>query len=206
MSNNLYQSFFFLNPRANYSIEQFFVTESNDNAFLWATQKQESALIIGPLSAGKTHLAHIWAKQHNGVFYTNQSPYDLEGRAVVCDDADSIHAHVLFTLYNALKESGGSLLLTMRKIPLYTLKDWQSRLESLTRLHLKTPNGAHVHKMIAKILHDHKILCTQDILQYIIDHIPYSYDAVQKFINRTIECLPDKKSLSKNVVRQALRF
>lgn len=204
MSNKLYQSVFFLYPEANYSLESFFVSEANEKAFRWAKKTKGSALLIGPSASGKTHLAHIWSVIHHAAFYNYEDPYALEGKSIVCDNAELLDQHLLFTLYNVLKESGGCLFLTMKQTPQYAFDDLRSRLQSLMRLHLLSPGQMHVQQIMLKLLGDYHVHCEPDVLTYIIDRIAYSYNAIQHFILTIIKLLPEKKNLTKALAREAL--
>ena len=192
--------------KEQYTQDSFFVCASNEKAFAWATaDNAQSVLIVGPRASGKTHLAHIWAQKHEAAFFSGANPLALLDRYVVCDAAEHVSAKTLYSLFNTIKEKEGALLLTMCTVPEYTLPDWVSRLNTLSRVFLHSPSQNHVFAILQKRMQEHRILCSEEILRYVVQHIPYDYAAVDLFMTKLFESMQEYKGITLSVVRSILK-
>jgi len=199
------QSLFQVKP--SYQEQRFYVCDANDKAFAWVTQDSpKSALILGPLSSGKTHLAHIWARRHTALFYLiGMDPLQCQSPYVVCDDADQHDEQSLMHLYNMVKAQHGAILLTMSNIPQYSLKDWVSRLNAIMRLRLLSPAQEHVRSLIAKVFEDYGVHCPPVTLQYILDRVPYDYNLVIQLVQHMSQYIPERQTISTVDAKRSLQ-
>jgi chromosomal replication initiation ATPase DnaA len=128
--------------------EDFMIGASNRDALRliesWPDWVSPVALLTGPAGAGKTHLAHIWAARAGAEIVEaaalgSEQAFALSpGRNLVLEDVapDAVPERTLFHLFNAIREHGGSLLLTSRA----SADAWRVLLPDLrSRLRLATP-------------------------------------------------------------------
>lgn len=206
MNEQQYKQAHLFSMKPRYTRETFYHCESNDKACVWVDQALPgSALILGPEGSGKTHLAHIWAKKHQAIFFKNQDLLKIQASCIVCDDAENMPSELLLSIYNILHEKKGNILLTMRQVPKYSLRDWESRLNALPRMRIFTPTQEHMRHLIQKILQDSYIVCPQKVLEYVVARIPYAYRALHIFIHLLMENLPETRSLTTLCARKVFQ-
>src|SRR6185295_18350523 len=130
----------------SYAREDFIKGLTNEQALAfidaWPNWPARSGALWGPEGSGKTHLAHIWAREAeadllncNGFTHETVAALAHGGRWLI-DDADLIEDPVaLFHLLNFVNQSSGALLLTGREPPQSWsrgLPDLRSRLAGLS--------------------------------------------------------------------------
>src|ERR1700682_5967082 len=109
----------------SYERQDFINGDTNQAALsfvdAWPDWPARAGALWGPEGAGKTHLAHIWARIASaemldpGTFTHETVAILAPGGAWLIDDADRVEdAIALFHLLNLVNQSGGSLLLTGR--------------------------------------------------------------------------------------------
>src|SRR5882757_10460369 len=112
----------------SYARQDFINGESNERAFAfveaWPDWPARAGALWGPEGSGKTHLAHIWAREAgaqslNSNAFTHETVAGLAaGGRWLIDDADLAEDPVaLFHLLNFVNQSAGALLLTGREAP-----------------------------------------------------------------------------------------
>src|SRR4051812_43957271 len=83
----------------------------------WPSWPGRAMALVGPEGAGKTHLAHAWARAAGARVLDREAPdlTEADGRPVVVEDVDrGVPAEALFHLINLAARDGGGLLLTAR--------------------------------------------------------------------------------------------
>lgn len=170
--------------------------------------------LAGPSASGKTHLATIWALDHGAVSAHPRSLTvadipDLAGGAVVIEGADAIaDQDALFHLINAVREAGGTLLVTASSPPArwpVVLPDLRSRLAALPVARLGLPDEAVLGALIAKHLADRQLALESGLIAWIVSHIdrtPAAARAVAEALDR--ESLSAGRRLSAPLVRRVV--
>lgn len=111
--------------------EDYYVSRSNGLAVAllddWAGWPNGKMILVGPRGAGKTHLAHVWAKETGASIIPAAELPDADipalARHPVCvEDADRIAGmrpaeEALFHLHNLALAEGRALLLTASAPP-----------------------------------------------------------------------------------------
>ena len=127
--------------------DDFLLGASNRAAFSlvesWPAWPSQTAVLAGPVGSGKTHLAHVWQGVSGapilaaGALRGEDVTALAANRAVAIEDAHSgFDETALFHLFNAVRDSGASLLITSRSWP----QSWGLRLPDLaSRLRAATP-------------------------------------------------------------------
>ena len=102
----------------------FMVSPSNAAALtaIDSDWPQGKLVLTGPRGSGKSHLALVWAAEHQALLLGGRDLAEaalgqIDPRAVVVDDADAVAGNaaaeqVLFHLHNLVMAAGGRLLLT----------------------------------------------------------------------------------------------
>jgi chromosomal replication initiation ATPase DnaA len=184
---------FNLPGRAAYTRSDFFVSPTNAQALsaidAWATWPSGKMLIVGPLGAGKTHLAHMWATAAGGMVVNGA---DLAGadlaalpQAVAVDDADQVTTEeALFHLHNLVTQSG-SLLLTATTPPRdwgLRLPDLFSRMQATAITRLDTPDDALLSAVLVKLFADRQIAVPPALIPYLVTRMDRSLGAAQTLV------------------------
>ena len=164
--------------------EDFFASPTNAAA-LAATETAPRLMLIGPAGTGKTHLAHIWARQHGATLLpaadlTRHLPQD--GPTVI-DNAQDAPQDALFHLYNLLTPQG-KLLLTAPLPPRAwaTLPDLLSRLQTLPTARLDPPGDALLAAVLVKLFADRQITVAPSLIPYLTSRMERSISAARALV------------------------
>lgn len=195
--------------------DAFFVAASNalavatlDNVAGWPSGK---LALVGPTGSGKTHLAHVWARDHAATIVAAKSlasadiPALARASYVVVEDADKmdeaadLHAAevALFHLHNLTLAEGGRLLITASKAPNHwslTLPDLASRMQGTAVAKIEEPDDALLSVLLVKQFEDRQIAVPHSLVPYLIKRIERSAEAVRA----VVEAL-DKAALAEGV-------
>ncbi|WP_212525370.1 DnaA/Hda family protein [Actibacterium sp. MT2.3-13A] len=180
--------------------EDFFVSPSNAVAVAqieaWRDWPQRKMVLVGPMGAGKTHLAHVWADASGArIVAADALPRAgieaLSARgAVAVEDADRIAGdraaeQALFHLHNLILAEGGVLLLTARSAPRQwplALPDLRSRLEATATATLEAPDDALLAALLVKLFTDRQIAVPPKLIPYLVARMDRSFAAAQALV------------------------
>ena len=152
-------------------------------------------LLIGPHGAGKTHLAHIWARATGAELLDLATlparlPTLSPHARIVIDNADTGSNQTapdetaLFHLHNLLAASG-RLLLTATTPPRdwgLTLPDLLSRLQALPTLRLDAPDDALLSAVLIKLFADRQITVPPNLIPYLVTRMERSIAAARALV------------------------
>lgn len=171
--------------------EDFFASPSNAAALATAEDPHTCRLLlIGPQGAGKTHLAHIFARLHGAELIARATlparlPTLSPRAAVVIDGADDAGDETaLFHLLNLLAPAG-RLLLTAETPPRdwgLTLPDLFSRLQALPTLRLDPPDDALLSAVLVKLFADRQITVPPNLIPYLVSRMERSFAAARSLV------------------------
>lgn len=181
----------------------FFVSPANRLALAsldrWRGWPGGKMVLVGPAGSGKTHLAHVWARDSGAriVAARDLAALDLPaladlaaaGAAAVEDCADlggdAAGERALFHLHNLLAESRGALLLTAAAPPRdwgLRLPDLVSRVQAAAVARLDPPDDALLAAVLLKLFADRQIAVTPALIDYLALRMDRSFAAAGELV------------------------
>ena len=197
----------------------FFVSEVNQLALARlekpATWPDGKLVLVGPESAGKTHLAHIWAEQEGARL---MRPPDLEGLdigafdgSLALDDADRIEGsaeRALLHLHNHVAASGHCLLLTARRAPRHWnvgLPDLRSRMEATDVVRIDAPDEALLAAVLMKLFADRQNAVTPSAISWLSRHMDRSFAEAQRIVAAIdARALAERRKVTRDLAAEVL--
>ena len=191
--------------------DQFLISASNARAHAlvesWPSWIDPVVLLTGPAGAGKSHLGSIWRSRSTARIVRPGESLDI-GRwqppiiALVEDCDRAAHPEAsLFHLLNAVKESGGWLMLTARSPPpgwAITTPDLLSRLRLAPHAVIHEPDSALLRAVLVKLFDDRQIRIEDDVVSYATLHCERSLEAISLFVEAVDE---DALVLNRRITR-----
>ena len=184
-----------LAPR--FGAEDFLVSPSNESAYgmieSWPDWPAPALIVVGPRGSGKSHLAAIWAERAgarvvSGAGLALADPPALAAAgAVLVEDADRVGRaeSQLFHLFNLLRETGGSLLLTAQSAPDQwgvATADLLSRLRLAPMAAVSPPDDALMRAVLVKLLVARQLVVDTALVDYVALRLDRSLDAARRFV------------------------
>lgn len=181
--------------------DDFFVSPSNREAVEWIDRWPDwpgrLLLVTGPSGAGKSHLAAVW-RQATGAALRRGAELgsaDLEwvraGRPMAVEDCgnglDDAREVLLFHMINAMRESGGSLLLTANQAPAHwplALPDLASRLRAAPVARIEAPDDSLMGALLVKQFSDRQLRVGADLVGYLVSRLERSFAALCDAVDR----------------------
>ncbi|SFI48026.1 DnaA ATPase domain-containing protein [Celeribacter neptunius] len=204
--------------------EAFFVSPSNAIALAtldavdgWPSGK---LVLVGPKGAGKTHMAHVWAAEHQAVIVaaaeleTADIPALAARRFVVVEDADRLSElpdgkpaqDALFHLHNLTLAEGGRLLVTAQRAPNHwrlDLPDLASRMQGTTVAKIDPPDDMLLTAMLVKQFEDRQIAVPETLIPWLVKRMERSAAAARDIVERLdSEALRLGKPISRSLAGQ----
>lgn len=190
--------------------EDFYLAPSNALAIALIDQTPDlpgrKLAITGPAGAGKTHLAHVFAKEYgarilaaqdldeDGVPDLAQTPMAIENVPDIAGQPGPERA--LFHLHNMLAQSGQPLLMTGRNAPRQwhiALPDLQSRIDAAAHATLDAPDDMLLAAVMAKLFADRQLTPKADVIPYVLRHMERSFAAASDIVARLDQAALDGK-------------
>jgi chromosomal replication initiation ATPase DnaA len=172
----------------------FLPTEGNRQAleFLGNLRSwpQRRLALWGGRGAGKTHLLHIWARNHGAELVSGRAlagPVWPEGPMAV-DDIDAVPSEpALLHLLNAAAEAGHPLLLASRLAPGRIgarLPDLASRLRAITAVEIGPADEPFLAALLARLLSDRQLQVAPSLQSWLLTRLPRTPGAIQEAVAR----------------------
>ena len=179
----------------------FLVSAANEAALAWIDRWPDwpglALAIEGPSGSGKSHLAGIWSAKSGAeklaadLLTARSVPYyvaaafslALEDSQARCGDEDFEEA--LFHLYNAMRATGRSLLLTGTLPPArwpVRLPDLASRLATVPVTRIDPPDDALLEALFYKLFADRQLRLAPEIVSYILPRMERSFGAAHAIV------------------------
>ena len=200
---------------------EFLVSPCNETAVKWidAWQNWPNGLVVlsGPEGSGKTHLAHVFGALAHAKLTTFAQLSDAliseatnKPIAVVVEQADETGDEAkLFHLINAVRQTGGSLMVTGRTPPSrwpLKLPDLKSRLTAAPQAIIEPPDDGLMQGVMVKLFSDRQIRVTADVVSYALARMPRSFAALQKLVELTdTQALAEKRAITVPLMRDILQ-
>ncbi len=201
--------------------EDFLVTEQNKAAITWIDKWPEWSdpflLVVGPMGAGKSHLAQVWAKNSNAMILHSSDLKDLDINAlsqiasqnIILEDIDAHTAEQpFFHLYNLIKENSRFLLMTSRE----STRDWniqlpdlKSRLGAIQIAKIEQPDDSLFAAILLKLFTDRQITVAPEVIQYLITRLERSFSSALEAVTMIDSLsLSEKKRVTIPLVKRVL--
>ncbi|MFN4130520.1 MAG: chromosomal replication initiator DnaA [Paracoccaceae bacterium] len=190
---------FDLPPVEAYRREDFFASPANAHALAavegWHDWPGHKMLLVGPAGAGKTHLAHVWAKAAGAVIVGGADlqgadlPALAEAGAVAVEDAEAVAGlpeaeTALFHLHNLVVQRG-TLLLTAQT----PARDWglqlpdlKSRIEAASVARLAPPDDALLSAVLVKLFADRQTVVAPSLIPWLVARMERSIAAARALV------------------------
>lgn len=193
-----------LPPLERVGREDFLPAEANEAALAfveaWPAWPGPALAIHGPEGAGKSHLAAIWRQLADPFVIDPAALADQparallgDARALLLEDVDRALEtaasagrpldEALFSLWTALVERGGHLLLTARQPPSrwnLQLADLRSRLRGANSVAVEAPDDALLGALLVKLLADRQLRIAPEVVHFLLPRIERSFAAVHR--------------------------
>ncbi|MAM35065.1 MAG: DNA replication protein [Micavibrio sp.] len=214
-----------LGHRTAFGRENFLVTESNSEAVAWVDKwpawPTPVTILYGPAASGKSHLLSVWCDKTNASSISphvvaDYSRTQLERKKitpVAVDRADFLIGDIegergLFHLYNAVKESGATMMMTSCVPPSeldFVLPDLSSRLRAAQTVRINPPDDTLLSAVLVKLFADRQLKVSTDVIRYLVPRMERSLDAAVKLVADADKlALSEKKAITVPLVRQIL--
>ena len=184
--------------RPRLGAEDFLIGAANREAVAWVARwphwPAPGLAVFGPESAGKSHLAHLWAARSGAsvvalATLAGAAPLALLGdrRALALDAADGPPGdeRALLHLYNLVAGRGGHLLLTGRRPPAQwrvRLPDLGSRLAALPAVAVGAPDDALLGAVIEKLFADRRMPVAEEVVVYLLRRMDRSFATAGRLV------------------------
>ncbi len=177
--------------RSALEAEDFFVSQSNSAAVQLVDQWPEwphwAAVVVGPVGAGKSHLANVWRHRSNAMTVAASElsesivgAFETQGALCVEDlDHGIADQTALFHLLNMAREHKLSILLTTRAAPGemdIALPDLRSRLRALPVVEIAPPDEGLLKAVLVKLFADRQLSVEPQLIDYIAVRMERSMD------------------------------
>ena len=199
-----------------YSVENFFVSESNRDAHAWVMRWPDwpvhALIIAGPSGSGKSHLAHMWvARSHAVVMAADALAPEAAVTHVLVEDIERCtNERALFHLFNHCKENKVSLLMTSAKEPNalpFALPDLTSRLKATTLATICAPDDALLAASLRKQFNDRQLIVDDEVLAYIAARMERTLSGVKQVVESLDAlALAERKSITIPFVKKGLGY
>lgn len=179
----------------DYAAENFLVSSSNEEAYLYITNFPwdfYAVNIYGGKSCGKTHLANI-ANSNVKIFENIDESYKQE---------ELLHQ------LNTAKENGEFALLTSNK-PLseidFSLADLTSRLKAIPAIEIATPDEQLAYMLFARQFAAKQLTISDEVLNFLVVRTERNFaaifDTVEKIDNLSLQ---EKRNVTIPLIKQIL--
>ena len=195
------QIFFDFKTNSLFDINNFFVNQTNANAFSLISNNNffENIILVGPRKSGKSHLANIWKNNKNAIIFKNNIDEIIsQNKNLLIDNLFyDFDEEKIFYLINHCISNKLNVLVTS-DIDLYeynfNLPDLLSRLKIFNYVSINKPDDEILINVLTKLLIEKQfIIKNKDIFEFLLKRVSRTYEAVYNLVNKM-----DKISLEKN--------
>ena len=208
------QSYFNYNLRPNLSNDNFFVGNSNLNAFnciIKNNKENNKIFLVGPNKSGKTHLGLIWRQKFNANTYNNNIDQIINNKKNILIDNlfENINEEHIFHIINHCELNKLKILITSNifiNSYKFNLDDLSSRLKTFVNLTIDLPDDELLVNLMVKLFHDKQIIIKNpEIFNYIIIRVDRSYEKIFQLVDRIDNLLLKKnKQLTIPLIKELI--
>ncbi len=209
-----------LGYRPAFGRDDFLVTSGNREAVEWIDRwpawPGHALAIFGPAGCGKSHLVHVFALRAEAQILSAVDIRSdtvarlIEGpMALALEDGEAVaDPRALLHLFNAVKERGGTLLLTSREPPArwpVLLPDLKSRLAAVPAVRIAPPDDSMMEAVLVKLFGDRQIVVAPDVVAYLVRRIDRSFAAAREVVAKADSIsLTGKRPITIPLIKQVL--
>ncbi len=168
------------------TVDDFYVSTSNEEAFSWVQKEGwpfPILLVCGPEGSGKTHMAHVFSKHVFKAKDLKEEDIPLLPSRVAIEDIDEVRDEtIIFHLYNYTKENQKQVLLTTRSVPLFKLADLKTRINSLPVVYIHAPDDSLMMALLCKSFMERQVEVDSEVISYLMTHLERSYRAIHQLV------------------------
>ena len=191
--------------RPRFGRADFLEADGNRAALAWlapggaAGWPSRRLALWGEAGAGKTHLLHVWAREHDALLLpgTALRDLDLPFRAIdrsggfAVDDADmAVDEPALLHALNAVHEAGLPVLLAARAAPArwdIALPDLRSRLRAMQAVELGRPDDRLLRLLLTRLLVERQLAVAPAVIDWLLPRLPRTAAAMRELAHRLDE-------------------
>ena len=202
--------------------EDFVVSSCNQQAVdligRWPAWPAHAAIVAAPPGSGKSHLVSVWLARTGGtaIAMTELGAATIEAFAAtpalaiedVAAGTGPDAERLLFHLLNQARETGGSLLLTMRQPPGeldIRLPDLRSRLRALPIAQIDPIDDVLLSALLVKLFADRQLAVDPGVVKYLTRHMDRTAEAARRTVERIDRlALATHRKVSRQLAAEAL--
>ncbi len=172
-------------------------------------------VLAGPVGAGKTHIAKVWANKADAhIISMNHLPELGEDRAnnrpLLLEDAkpNNIHETELFHILNAKRAVNTSIIITSRSWPSdwdIKLADLESRLRAAQLVELGEPDDELLRKVLYKLFADRQLPVESNVIDFLVVRMERSLEAACQVVTQLdARGLAQKRGITRHLAGEVL--
>lgn len=196
--------------RKAFGREDFVVAPCNQEAVSWIDKWPNwpvpAVLIYGESGSGKTHLASIFSEYRLDAKELTDDFMPFFQKKIVVENLENLSSEIaLFHLFNFVRDLGGSLLLTARRVPEFALPDLRSRMMAVPKAPIGMPDENFVLAVLAQAFEERHILVDESVLSYAVRHMSRSFRDIRQVIaTADALSLAEGRKITVPVMREAI--
>lgn len=185
----------------------------------WPNWPGRVSVLAGPVGAGKTHIANVWADKAQAVICDcidlaqNLDQFvklaSANGNFLI-EDAGSgvIDETAMFHFLNAVKQGEGYCLITSRSWPItwdIKLADLASRLKAVQVFELSEPDDELLRQVMVKLFADRQLSIDEKVIDYCVLRMERSLESAGRLVEAIdAEALSRQSGISRTTASNAL--
>ena len=206
------QKFFEFNFKNDNELSDFYVNETNIEAYKGVTdQNNKHIILVGPNKSGKSYLANLWCIKNKGIKLKDNLDYIINNNMnTFIDNIDMgfDEEELFFVINHSIVNSLKILITTSSNINEinFSLKDLISRLKAFAFLRINQPDDDMLINVLTKLFVEKQfIVNSKDVFQFIIKNTNRSYDNMFNIVKKLdILSLEKKRQLTIPLIKEIL--
>ncbi len=172
-------------------------------------------VLAGPVGAGKSHIAKVWANKADARIISMKHLSELgedraNDRPLLLEDAKPkiVHETELFHILNAKRALNTSIIITSRSWPSdwdIKLADLRSRLGAAQLIELGEPDDELLRKVLYKLFADRQLPVENNVIDYLVVRMERSIEAACQIVAQLdARGLAQKRKITRHLAAEIL--